>query len=104
MKFVLAYTLRGGGDVEDRIEGSEMSQKLLATWAPSDAATMHQWLQRCDANGGFAVLETEDSAALYKDLATWNPWLEFEVYPVLDIGEASPLTQEAIDIAKSAES
>ena len=38
---------------------------------------------------------------LYKDLATWNPWLEFQVYPVLDILEATPITSEALAIAKS---
>ena len=62
---------------------------------------MIQWVQRCDGNGGFAVLETDDAAALYKDLATWTPWLEFEVYPVLDILEASPITSEALTIAKT---
>ena len=38
---------------------------------------------------------------LYKDLATWTPWLEFEVFPVLDILEASPITNEALTIAKT---
>lgn len=101
MKFVLAYTTRPGGSVAESITAGEAAQKLLANWAPSPAATMHQWVQRCDARGGFAVLETEDAAALFKDLDTWAPWIDFEVHPVLDIGQASPLVDEALAVARS---
>ena len=101
MKFVLTYTQRPGGSAADNVAGGEAAQKLLSNWAPSPAATMHQWVQRCDGNGGFAVLETDNAAELYKDLATWSPWLDFQVYPVLDILQASPITSEALSIAKA---
>jgi Domain of unknown function (DUF3303) len=96
MKFVLSYTLREGGSVEERVTGGEAAQKLLANWAPSDTATIHQWVQRCDGNGGFAVLENDNQADLFRDLAVWAPWLDFEVVPVLDIADATPITQEAL--------
>lgn len=101
MKFVLAYTLRDGGSVEDRVEGAEAAQKLLSNWAPSDAATIHEWVTRCDGNGGFSVVETDNSSELLKDLNTWTPWLDFQVFPVVDIAEASALQQQAIATAKS---
>jgi len=41
MKFVLSYTLRAGGSVEERVTGGEAAQKLLANWAPSDTGTIH---------------------------------------------------------------
>ena len=101
MKFVLSYTVRAGGSVEERVTGGEAAQKLLANWAPSDKATIQQWVQRCDGNGGFAVLETDDQAALFRDLAVWAPWLDFDVVPVIDIGDATPITQEALEKARS---
>lgn len=101
MKFVLSYRLRPGGSVEERVRGGESAQKLLANWAPSDKATIHQWVQRCDGNGGFAVVENDDQGELFRDLAVWAPWLDFDVVPVIDIGDATPITQEALQKARS---
>ena len=101
MKFVLEYSDRSSGSVADNLAAAESAQKLLSNWTPSPAATIHQWVQRCDGGGGFAVLETDDSGALYKDLATWSPWIEFQVHPVLDILDATALTDEALAIARS---
>jgi len=101
MKFVLAYTQKSGGSAADNVAGGEAAQKLLSNWTPSAAATIHQWVQRCDGNGGFSVLETDNAAELYKDLMTWAAWIDFQVYPVLDILEASPITNEALSVARS---
>jgi hypothetical protein len=101
MKFVLAYTERSGGSAADNVASGEAAQKLLSNWTPSQAATIHQWVQRCDGNGGFSVIETDNAGELYKDLMTWTPWIEFQVYPVLDILEATPITDEALCVAKS---
>jgi hypothetical protein len=101
MKFVLAYTTREGSDAEDNLKSAESAQKLLANWTPSPNASISEWVQRCDGVGGFAVLETENAKDLYRDLATWSPWLKFDVYPVLDILDAAPLTEEAIHKAGS---
>jgi hypothetical protein len=101
MKLVLVYSAREGGSVADNLEAAESAQKLLSKWAPNPSATILQWVQRCDGNGGFAVLQTEDMAALYKDLALWSSWLDFEIYPVLDIGDSTPLLAEALATARS---
>jgi hypothetical protein len=101
MKFVLAYTNRSGGSAAETVVAGEAAQKLLANWTPSPAATIHQWVSRADGNGGFSVIETDNAGELLKDLATWSPWLEFQVYPVVDILEASPITEAALHIAKA---
>jgi hypothetical protein len=101
VKFVLTYTLRYGGSAADNVATGEAAQKLLASWTPSPEATMHEWVQRCDGNGGFAVLETDNAAELYKDIATWSPWLDFQAYPVLDILETVSITSEALSLARS---
>jgi hypothetical protein len=102
MKFVLAYTTREGSSAEDNLKSGESAQKLLANWTPSPSASISEWVQRCDGVGGFAVLETNNPKDLYRDLAVWSPWLKFDVYPVLDILDATPLTEEAIHIASAA--
>ena len=102
MKFVLAYELRPGASAAENVASAEAAQKLLSGWTPSPAATIHQWVQRCDGNGGFSVLETDNASELYKDLALWNPWLEFQVYPVLDIVETMPINTEMLAQAKAA--
>ena len=101
MKFVLAYTTREGSNAEDNLKSGESAQKLLANWTPSPSAAITEWVQRCDGTGGFAVLSTDNAQDLYRDLATWSPWLKFEVIPVLDILEATPLTEEAIHAASA---
>lgn len=96
MKFVLAYTMRDGGSATDRHEAAKAAQRLLANWQPSGAATIHEWMSRCDGNGGFSVIETDDGVELLKDLSTWGTYLEFTAYPVVDIGDATPATDAAI--------
>ena len=95
MKFVVAYKLRDGGSLEERVHSGDVAQKLLANWTPK--ATIHQWVQRADGNGGFAISEADDAATIFKDLSVWGPWLEFDVTPVIDIIESIPLQQEALD-------
>jgi hypothetical protein len=101
MKFVLAYTARSGGSEVELHEAGKRAQKLLATWQPSEAATFHEWVQRCDGNGGFAVLETDNATDLLKDLTIWSSFLEFSVYPVVDIADATPVTDQAIAVRDS---
>jgi hypothetical protein len=101
MKFALAWTNRQGGSPADNVGAMDASVKLLASWQPNPDHEIHQWVQRCDGDGGFCVLDTDNAAALYKDLAAWGPWIDFRVYPVLDIGESTPLMAEAAATARS---
>jgi Protein of unknown function (DUF3303) len=101
VKFVLTYTVRPGASASENVESAKASMKLLSSWSPSPSYTIHQWVERCDGNGGFAVTEGDDPGQMYKDLSTWTPWLEFQLYPVIDILESTPLAEEAIAIAQS---
>jgi len=101
MKFVITYTSRAGGSASENVAGAEAASKLLSNWSPSQAATIHQWVQRCDGNGGFAVIETENGGELFKDLATWSAWNEFHLYPVVDVLDSMPLMEQALGVAKS---
>ena len=101
MKFVITYVERAGGSAAENVASGEAASKLLSNWTPSQAATIHQWVQRCDANGGFAVIETDNGGELFKDLATWTAFSEFHVYPVVDMMDAPALMEQALGIVKS---
>jgi hypothetical protein len=94
MKFVLVYKARGNDTPKDIDDSQRSAQKLLSSWQPHAPEGISEWLTRVDGTGGFAVVQTDDAGALYKDLATWSAWLEFEVIPVIDLGESTPLTDE----------
>jgi hypothetical protein len=100
MKFVLTWTVTPRGSLADSVASTEATLKLLASWQPSPDATIHQWVQRCDGNGGFCVLDTDNPASLTKDLAVWSGIIAFQLYPVLDIGDWAPLQAEALGIVK----
>ena len=101
MKFVLAFTNRTGGSVAEAEAGQERAMKLLAQFQPSESATIHQWVTRCDGGGGFSVIETDNAENLLHDLSVWSPFLDFEVFPVVDVMQAAGVQQKAIDFRNS---
>jgi hypothetical protein len=101
LKFVLTFTTASGGSEAERFEAGQRAQALLSKWQPSKSATIREWVSRCDGNGGFSVLETDNATDLLKDLTTWSSFLEFTVYPVVDIAEATAATTEALAVRKS---
>lgn len=96
MKFVLTFTPHEGGSEQERYESARRAQMLLQKWEPAKSANIREWVTRCDGQGGFAVLETDNEQDLLRDLALWSSFLRFEVYPVVDNTIAVPLTTAAI--------
>jgi hypothetical protein len=99
MKFVLTYTFRDGGSAADREADTKRGLQLLSKFEPSVQIT--EWVDRVDGNGGFALFEADDAGPLLKDIAIWAPVFEFNLYPVMDILEATPLQQAAVDFRDS---
>jgi hypothetical protein len=99
MKFVLTYTFREGGSVAEREAAEKRGMQLLAKFQPS--VQFSEWVDRVDGQGGFAVFESGDAATIMKDIAIWAPMFHFELYPVLDVLDATPVQQEAIDFRES---
>jgi hypothetical protein len=95
MKFVLTYTYRDGGSAADREADAKRGLQLLSKFEPS--VQISEWVDRVDGNGGFAVFEADDAGPMLKDIAIWAPFFEFNLYPVMNTMEATPLQQEAVD-------
>jgi hypothetical protein len=43
-----------------------------------------------DGRGGFAIVETEDVTSIARDVAIFNVFFDFNVYPVVDVQESAP--------------
>jgi len=41
--------------------------------------------------GGVLIAEQDDASVLYESVTAYTEWLEFDIRPVLNIGEAVPL-------------
>ena len=99
MKFVLTYVARDGGSAAEREEAAKRGMQMLSKFTPS--VEMREWVDRVDGEGGFAVFEADDSTTLLRDVTIWAPFFKFELFPVVDLGDAVPAQQEAIDFRDS---
>jgi hypothetical protein len=75
--------------------------EVFSKWTPSSDVTIHQFVARIDGEGGFAVAEADDPASAARDFAKFVPYLEYSVYPVLDIAEGAGLLAEGVEWRKS---
>jgi hypothetical protein len=58
MKYVLSWTARSGGSPADFEIAERRSLDVFSKWSPAADVTFHQFVQRVDGEGGFAVVET----------------------------------------------
>jgi uncharacterized protein DUF3303 len=98
MKYVISWTNR---DTATSESDAKRIMSVFSKWTPSQAATFHQFVGRVDNNGGFAVVETDDATEILRDVAKFEPWLRYEVIPVVDIQELAVANNEAIDFRDS---
>lgn len=101
MKFLVAWKPRGGGSSADNERDVARSLQVFSKWSPSPKATFHQFLTRLDGEGGYAVVESDDPAALLEGPSKFAPWFEFTLTPVMDIMEGVPVFGEAIEFRRS---
>ena len=99
MKYVLTWRNRPGGSAEENLASTRRSLEVFAKWSPS--TTIHQFVARVDGVGGFAVGETDDPAALARDCAVFTPFLDLEVYPVLDVAQGVEALSSGVEFNRS---
>ena len=69
---------------------------LLRQWKRPEGVTIHQWVVRAGGSGGYAVIETDDLAAVHEATRVFSG-LNFTIEPVLDIDVALAATGQAIE-------
>lgn len=99
MKYVVAWETRDSTTEEQQTRGLQ----VFANWEPDEDADFQQFVGRIDGRGGFAIVETDDPNIVAKDMATFAPFFEFSVYPVLEIQETAGIAMEAIEFRNSIE-
>jgi hypothetical protein len=100
MKYVVSWTPRQGLGADNEA-AARRSLEVFSKWSPSAGATFHQFLARLDDEGGFSVVETDDPRLVLGDTTKFAPWFEFHVYPVMDIQDAVPVLNEAVEFRGS---
>lgn len=97
MKYVVTWETRDSTSEEQQARGLA----IFGKWSPSEGADFQQFLGRVDGQGGFAVIETDDPALIAKDMATFGPFFEFNVHPVLEIQQTASIAMEAVQFRNS---
>ena len=91
-KYVIQWKNRDlGGD-------ESLGRRLLdvySKWTP--AAQVVQMVSALDGNGGLSIVETDNPLDVLRDTSKFDTWLEFTVTPVVDILDAVPAFNEAIE-------
>jgi Protein of unknown function (DUF3303) len=102
MKYVVAWKPRLDGSAAENEAAVARLLEVFSKWTPAAGVTFHQFVARVDGEGGFAVTEGDDlAAAAFRDVAKFTPFLEYTIYPVLDIAEAAGLLAEGAEWRKS---
>jgi Protein of unknown function (DUF3303) len=101
MKYVVAWKPRLGGSAAENEAAVARILEVLSKWAPSSDTTFHQFVLRVDGEGGFAVTESDDPTSAARDIAKFAPFLEYTVYPVLDVAEGAAIMTEAVEWRRS---
>ena len=94
-KYVIQWTNK-----DTDLAGAKRLLDLFSKWTPA-AADILQFVSKIDGRGGFSIVETDNPANVLRDVTKFSEFLEFEVYPVMDIGDAVPIFNEAIDYVES---
>lgn len=94
MKYVVAWTSHDSSE-----EAGRRSLEVFSKWTP--AGNFVEFLSRLDGSGGFAIVEAENPVDVLRDTSKFSAWLEFEVYPVVDMSDAVLAFGEAIEFRDS---
>jgi hypothetical protein len=101
MKYAITWTTRPGGSGKDNEESSRRGVELFSKWQPPAGTTFHQFVARLDAEGGFAIVETDNPSELLTETAKFAPYNVFQIYPVVDMDEWVSAAQGGIDFRGS---
>jgi hypothetical protein len=89
MKFMLTFAWKP--DTKERDEGIARFRKTGGQ-PPTGAKLFGRWT-RADFSGGFDLLESDDSRALFEFALMWSDLMEITIVPVLEDQELSSVLQ-----------
>ena len=102
MKFIVQWTTRPGGNPLDNVESNESLLKAFGTWSPPAEWTISEFLARVDGSGGMLICETTNLDSIDRTVAQYAAWLDYDVIPVVDIGDNVPNLEAGAKWARTA--
>ena len=75
---------RAGGKRQEQRKPAQGLRKLdtSAEW------TISEFINRVDGRGGLLICETDDLASIDRAVAQYLAWLDYDIIPVVDIGDS----------------
>ena len=102
MKYMIEYKIRSAGVTYDQnFAGAQALLSAFGKWKPEDGLTVHAFVSNLAGNGGYVLVEA-DPKVIVSFVSKYNYWNEVNVVPVIDIGEAVPITAASLGWAQSA--
>jgi|SRR5262249_3358479 len=96
MKYVMVWTARNGSSGAENEASVRRALELFSKWQPEPGTTIREFLGRADSEGGFAVVETDDITQVLNATARFAPYVQYQVYPVVEVDQWVTSAQEAI--------
>ncbi len=101
MKYVMSWTTRYSASAQDNEAAAKRGLAIFSKWSPPAGMTFHQFVGRLDGAGGFAVVETDNTADLLDGVTKFAPLNEFELHPVIDIQDWVRAAGEGVEFRES---
>jgi hypothetical protein len=101
-KYMVTWKTRLGGSAQQNHDDGKSVLAAFARWqAPADQNFL-QFLLRVDAQGGYALVETDNPAGLLDAPSKFGTWNEFEITPVVDILDGVTVLASGVEFRESA--
>lgn len=101
MKFIVVTTPRPGGSAKDTEEAVARVLELWLKWTPAAGMKIDQNFSRVDGGGNFAVVETDSATDMIEAVSAFGPYLDYQIFPVVDIAEGVSALQKGVEYRKS---
>jgi muconolactone delta-isomerase len=95
MKYMVTWWERPSGSPAGYEAAQKRIHEIFQSWQMPESLTFHQFLVRLGEFGGYAVVETDDVAALERLAATFAVF-QFRVEPVMDVMDAVAAQVDAV--------
>ena len=96
MKYVMTWWERPQGSPGEYEAAQARVLGLMQHWKPPEGVTIHHFLVRVGEYGGYAVLESDNLAAIHQLTSTFAVFA-FRLEPVIDVGEAMAAEAAAVN-------
>lgn len=102
MKYMVEYSTRPGSTVQETLQNYETLLGAFAKWAPPAGLTIHAFVHKVEAAGGYILVELDDPAILHHWVIQFLSWNDARVIPVVDVEETVPIHTPALAWTRSA--